>query len=373
MADETEYEYDLAVSFAGEQRDYARGVVRGLDDNLNVFYDEDNKADMLGEDLIEYFTDMYQHRARYVAMFVSAEYERKMWTNVERRSALARAAQQRTAYILPIRMDDTQLPGLLPTVGFADARVEGLGGVIAILRQKLGADRVSAAYSGRVPRTQADIDLLLALRPDWWDYWLYAGTLHVGMEALEHKYRDYELGFAPMTGEAYFDKDAVTFLRTVFARSTSLSRNFEAILTHEAQQRAFGEDSDSADAARIMHLAQRYLDTYEAFMDEAARIRGAALPDEYATAQAAASEFGAEAVKEFRAFVDRCVESMDTLPDVAADRSEDDDPLEITLTVRLTVNPEVSRRYRAGLREAAAASGIVLDLDEEADADEAAD
>ena len=53
MPGETEYEFDLAVSFAGEQRDYARGVVRGLDDNLKVFYDEDNKADMLGEDLIE--------------------------------------------------------------------------------------------------------------------------------------------------------------------------------------------------------------------------------------------------------------------------------------------------------------------------------
>lgn len=364
MSDETEYEYDLAVSFAGEQRDYVEAIVRSLGDDVKTFYDADERARLWGENLIDLLTDLYQHKARYVVMFVSAAYAEKMWTNVERQSAMARAAKQRSAYILPIRMDDTDLPGLLHTVGHLDARHEGLDGVVNIIREKLGHERASATYSGRVPESQADIDLLLALRPDGWEYWLYAGVLRVGMEALETKYRDYELGFAPLTGESYFDKEAVTFLRTISTRALALVNNFEAILSPQAQARAFGEPGEAGDAARIMHLAQRYLDTYEAFMDEAARIRGAVLPDEFQAAQAAASEFGAEAVEEFRAFVDRCVESMGSLPDLVADQSEDAEPLEINLTVTLTINPDVLARYRAGLQEAAAAYSIDLDFND---------
>jgi len=41
-------------------------------------------------------------------------------------------------------MDDTDLPGLLPTIGYLDSRVEGLGGVVNVLREKMGGQRVAA-------------------------------------------------------------------------------------------------------------------------------------------------------------------------------------------------------------------------------------
>jgi hypothetical protein len=41
-----------------------------------------------------------------------------MWTRHERRSALARALQEREEYILPARFDATELLGILPTVGY---------------------------------------------------------------------------------------------------------------------------------------------------------------------------------------------------------------------------------------------------------------
>jgi hypothetical protein len=191
------FEYDFAVSFAGEQRAYVESVVRGMGSDVKVFYDEDQKAKFWGENLIDLLTDIYQHKARFVVMFVSAAYAEKMWPNVERQSAMAMAARRRSAYILPIRMDDTELPGLLPTIGYLDARHEGLSGIVQILHQKLGQGRAAAKYLGRVPETQADIDLLLALRPDHWEYWLYAGVLRVRLDAIESKYRDYELGYAP--------------------------------------------------------------------------------------------------------------------------------------------------------------------------------
>lgn len=363
MAEEQqEFEYDIAVSFAGEQRDYVKAIVRGVGADVKVFYDEDEKAKLWGENLIDLLTDVYQHKARYVVMFVSAAYAEKMWTNVERQSAMARAARQRGAYVLPIRMDDTELPGLLHTVGYLDSRHEGLDGIIRIIRDKLGAERAGASYAGRVPQTQADIDLLLAVRPDFWEYWLWAGTLRVRLDALEVKYRDYELGFAPLSGQSYFDREAFDFLRTAPAQAGALINNFNAVFRPDAQARAFGEPGEPGDADRITHLAERFIDTYEAFMDEAARIRGASLPEDFREAQEAAAHFGSHAVEQIRAFVTEVVDSLNRLPEMARERSDDEDePLMLTLVIELTVDPEVMRRFNSGLRTGVASLGVDVD------------
>ena len=57
---------------------------------------------------------------RYCIMFVSAEYAEKVWTNLERQNAQARAFKEKQEYILPARFDDTKIPGLLDTVGYID-------------------------------------------------------------------------------------------------------------------------------------------------------------------------------------------------------------------------------------------------------------
>ncbi len=60
--------------------------------------------------------------AKFVVMFVSQDYERKMWPTVERRAAIERAIAQKSAYILPVRFDDTPIPGLRGTIAYQDAR-----------------------------------------------------------------------------------------------------------------------------------------------------------------------------------------------------------------------------------------------------------
>lgn len=344
---EREFEYDLAVSFAGQQRDFVRAVVRGLGDDVSVFYDEDQKARLLGENLVDLLTDVYQHRARYVALFISADYADKMWTNLERQSAMARAVGERDPYILPIRMDDTALPGLLPSIGYLDARYEGLNGVVQVLKEKLG--HYERSYVGRVPESQADIDLLLALRPDFWEYWLYAGALRVGMARLEGKYRDYELKFAPRSSVAYFDREAFEFLRSAPAHASALADRVSAVLRPEVQLQAFGAPGEPGDPDRIIHMADRLLDVYEGFMDEAARIRGAALPEEFRSAQSAAADFGVQAIEAFRGFVNRCVDEMNELPELSVGQSEDA-PLALTMKLTLTVDDDVMRRFTDGLR-----------------------
>ena len=70
-------------------------------------------------------------------MFVSRSYAEKMWTRHERRSALARAVSQESAYILPVRLDSTPLEGLRPTLGYLDVRQVGPDGIVNATLAKL--------------------------------------------------------------------------------------------------------------------------------------------------------------------------------------------------------------------------------------------
>src|SRR5215831_9709039 len=140
------YEFDVAVSFAGEDREFVEEVVAQLKKaGLRVFYDSDHAAEMWGEDLIEYLDDIYRMKARYAMVFISHSYAGKMWTRHERRSALARALEQTTPYVLPVRLDDTVLKGFRPTVGYLDARKLGLSGIVRVALTKLATGKRVAA------------------------------------------------------------------------------------------------------------------------------------------------------------------------------------------------------------------------------------
>jgi len=131
--------YDVAISFAGEQREEARaiaGCLKGA--GIEVFFDEYNDADLWGKDLYEHLSDVYQNQAQYCVILVSRAYADKVWTTHERRNAQARALREKREYILPVRFDDTELPGLLPTVGYLDFTRYGATGVCNAFLRKIG-------------------------------------------------------------------------------------------------------------------------------------------------------------------------------------------------------------------------------------------
>jgi TIR domain len=121
--DEVGFEYDVCLSFAGEQRDYVEMIAAGLKESgLRVFYDGDETVNLWGKDLAEHLDHIYRKASRYCVVFVSEAYAAKPWTRHERRSALARAIEEEGEYILPVRFDDTELPGLRSTVAYVDLR-----------------------------------------------------------------------------------------------------------------------------------------------------------------------------------------------------------------------------------------------------------
>jgi hypothetical protein len=115
--------YDVALSFAGEDRPYVDRVAEALRLlGVKVFYDDFEKIDLWGKNLVDHLAEVYQHRSRFVVMFVSKYYVAKAWPTHERQHAQARALLAKEEYILPARFDDTDVPGMTTTVSYIDLR-----------------------------------------------------------------------------------------------------------------------------------------------------------------------------------------------------------------------------------------------------------
>ncbi len=143
MAD---YQYDVALSFAGEQRPYVHKVAQVLQANdVSVFYDDFEQVNLWGKDLTEFLDQAYRRDARHCVLFLSEAYARKVWTNHERKSALARALEERGEYILPARFDDTEIPGIRPTTGYIDLRSMAPTEFASLVLEKIGRE------SGGIP------------------------------------------------------------------------------------------------------------------------------------------------------------------------------------------------------------------------------
>lgn len=139
-----EFKYDVAVSFAGEDREYVKEVVSILTDqrNVSVFYDENFQHELWGEDLAVYLARVYSKESKYCIPFISTYYAEKMWTRHEIKNAFERAIQEKKAYILPAYFDETRIDGLPITTGHIDLKKNNPTAVANLILKKLGYEIV---------------------------------------------------------------------------------------------------------------------------------------------------------------------------------------------------------------------------------------
>lgn len=131
-------EFDIALSFAGEDRGYVDQVANLLrDSGVKVFYDLFEEANLWGKNLYDYLSDIYMNKALYTIMFISKHYAKKLWPTHERQAMQARAFQEHQEYILPARFDDTPIPGVLPTVAYIPLAGREPQNFVEIVQKKL--------------------------------------------------------------------------------------------------------------------------------------------------------------------------------------------------------------------------------------------
>lgn len=103
-------EFDLAFSFAGEDRDYVRRVKEACEKlGLTVYYDEDRKIEQWGKSFITEQRKVYGgYKTKHFVPFISQHYFEKPIPTDEFRSALTESTK-RERYILPIKLDHSKI------------------------------------------------------------------------------------------------------------------------------------------------------------------------------------------------------------------------------------------------------------------------
>ena len=133
--------YQVALSFAGEQRRYVEEVARHLASRgIAVFYDGFETVPLWGRNGAEAFHEAFAEQSAHVVMFVSKSYIEKAWPRHERRSTLSRMVKEEHEYVLPVRFDDTPVPGLPDDVIFLRADDYTPAQLSAAIAEKLGVE-----------------------------------------------------------------------------------------------------------------------------------------------------------------------------------------------------------------------------------------
>ena len=132
------FTWDVAISFAGENREVAKDFrdeckKRGID----VFYDFDQQAILWGKDLNNILTEIYRNEALFMVIIVSSAYPKKDWTDFEFVNGKDGEKERSLEYLLPLRLDDTHIVGLKETVGIIDLRKQTMSDVVDVLAEKV--------------------------------------------------------------------------------------------------------------------------------------------------------------------------------------------------------------------------------------------
>jgi hypothetical protein len=161
------FEFDVLLSFAGPEREYARDIFDLAKANgVNVFLDEIYLHESWGQNLFEYLDRTYRERGMYVLILISTAYAEGAYPRVELRAALDRMIES-PEYVLPVKVDGTWLEGIPKATAYLDLRTHGVLGICELLVRKV---KHSPAYKLVLPPVRANLQrrdrLLEALRSE---------------------------------------------------------------------------------------------------------------------------------------------------------------------------------------------------------------
>ena len=117
-------------------------------------------------------------------MFISQEYVEKVWPKHERRSILSRAIHEKSEFILPVRFDDTLVPGLTTSVKYEQTAEHTPAQLAAMISEKIGIKPFNGKASDvPPPRMTSSFGEVV------FDYSNYNGRYVIGHGQLEFETR----------------------------------------------------------------------------------------------------------------------------------------------------------------------------------------
>lgn len=247
-----DYKYEVALSFAGEDREYVNKVAEQLKDNgVNVFYDNFEEIELWGKDLYQHLSNIYYDNSKYTVVFISKYYANKLWTTHELRSLQARAFEENEEYILPVRFDDTNIPGIMKTTGYIDARTLQPEQLCQKILAKLGKQPIienqelSINDEFKLPKLNrkiSDLDKEIFIKEGFQYTMEY---FKIGLKKIESEDKDVksivdELSPVKFTAKIYFNGDLKSMCKIWIGSGIS----FEGTISYLESNRNLDVDND---------------------------------------------------------------------------------------------------------------------------------
>lgn len=108
--DQRDFEWDIAISFAGENRTLAEFIGQQLRElDISVFYDRNYEDNYLGGVWSKQFSDIFVQKSRLVVAILDQHHKDKVWPTFERDCFAPRVPE---AEVIPIFLDETVFPGI---------------------------------------------------------------------------------------------------------------------------------------------------------------------------------------------------------------------------------------------------------------------
>lgn len=134
---EARYLYDVAISYTSADAEHAAEIAGLLKaEGIRVFFADDPECYLLGKKLPEELRRIYEGESRYCMVVASKSYLKSEHAVLELESAVERNRRENGDYLLVVKLDDVDLPGVPGTAVYLDRdRVEMIA---QIMCSKLG-------------------------------------------------------------------------------------------------------------------------------------------------------------------------------------------------------------------------------------------
>lgn len=154
----SEFEHDIAISFASEDVDLASRLADRLEKaGVSVFFSTARQAALLGARLERVLTRTFGSGTRFVAVLVTEHYPIKEWTRFELAVAREEEARRDEPFVLPLLLADASVVQLPSDKVHLDLRTRSLDDIVEILAAKVRDHRGE----------QSPQDLLKAVYREW--------------------------------------------------------------------------------------------------------------------------------------------------------------------------------------------------------------
>lgn len=138
--DITRHNFEVALSFPGEIRDFILPIVAELEKSVgpdSYFYDNNYKAQLARPSLDLLLQNIYKGRSKLIVVFLCEKYQEKNWCGIEFNAIRQIVFEKQHDKIMYIKMDNGIVDGVFQTDGYIDGRTHNAKEIADFIKTRI--------------------------------------------------------------------------------------------------------------------------------------------------------------------------------------------------------------------------------------------